>query len=316
MSKASLSKSVKTKPAKKAKRQYDLPIIKDDLARFQFSLTCVMSVLCIWLITGFFVAEDVSTKWMHSLSGKITVQIPTINDNGDKISEVTISNNISNLKQILNASSEVSDIRLVDNQRIQKLISPWLGDLAYSENIPAPKILTATLKDASPDLIDKLETNITKALPGITVQNYKNWFADLFKLLETSKFIASIAVLILISIILISIYFAVKARMALLKDDIEILHLMGASEDYISKQFEKQSAITCLKSSFLGLLIGFLSASIIVSIALSSQFGHIDNPFSLTSYKIMLYILFPLALTLLSSATAKLTARKILLDLP
>lgn len=306
---------VKPVTQQQQRKDYDLPIMRDSLSQFQFTLTLIMSILCCWMLSGYFLISDMGQSWTETLHGKATIEIPRLNKDDQEKSEDDIQEEQDALSSYLKKSSLVLEFEVVKDQDIQELVEPWLGDLAKTGAVPYPKLITLTLRQVDEASINRLTSDLEAIVSGVKVNSYGDWFQDLFALISTGKWLSLGIFGILSGIIFMAISFAVAARMAMLDDNIQILHLMGAPAEYIARQFQRQSFIVGLKSSIAGLIIGIASAMIIIHLLLPQAFD--GQAISLIKTEnAILYVLLPIVITAASALTARLTARKIMLEMP
>ena len=64
--------------------------------------------------------------------------------------------------------------------------------------------------------------------------------------------------LVILTAAITAIAGAIQSRMAEHKDNVQLLHLMGASDLYIMRQFQRHGVIIAFQGGILGLIIGIL----------------------------------------------------------
>ena len=74
-----------------------------------------------------------------------------------------------------------------------------------------------------------------------------------------------------------SIFYATKTSLGIHKNIIEILHVMGATDDYIAKQYARRSFFIGLFSGIIGVFIAALALTFIQSFASELKGGIFDK---------------------------------------
>ena len=102
-----------------------------------------------------------------------------------------------------------------------------------------------------------------------------------------------------------TVIFITRTGLSLHHDVIELLHLMGAQDEYVAKQFESQALALCLK----GGIIGFALASITL-LAIGALIGRLGSqllpPVHLSLLQWLVLVAMPLAVALIGMMTARI----------
>lgn len=297
------------------KRRYDLPLIKDALSQFQYALTAILTVLLLWAVTAFFLADDQAKIWTQGLNNTLTIELPAITEAGDVIDETQHVEHKEQTLALLHRKGYISSITEIKQDELKELVAPWLGDGDFEKIVPYPAFIRITLKSSDKSHVKELEKSLEDISETIQLRSHKEWMGQLLSLTNTAMLIASIAIGLLFFVIGISIAFAVKARMEMLKGDVEILHLMGAPATYIAKQFQRQTFLTGLRGSFVGFFIGFVSALVVIKFVMPSGVEGLHIAYLNTTRMLVLAAL-PLIISILSAAIARITAFHIMMRLP
>lgn len=296
-------------------RRYDLPLIKDALSQFQYALTAILTVLLLWAVTAFFLAKDQANIWTQGLDNTLTIEVPAINDDGDVIETEQHTEHKEQTLALLHRKGYISSITEIKEEELKQLVAPWLGDGDFEKIVPYPAFIRVTLKSSDKSNVNDLENALEEISETIKLRSHKEWMGQLLSLTNTAMLIASIAIALLFFVIGISIAFAVKARMEMLKGDVEILHLMGAPANYIAKQFQRQTFLTGLRGSFVGFFIGFVSALIVIKFIMPGSVEGLHIAY-LDTVRILILAALPITISLLSAIIARMTAFRIMMRLP
>ncbi len=202
------------------------------------------------------------------------------------------------------------------------LISPWLGeDLEGLDGLPLPRLVAVSLPMTDNTMIEKFQNSLHEIAPNIRIDTHEDWLSQLLKLTRILRLIAVFVVLLIGGITVTAIAGGIRSRMAIHKEDVELLHLMGASDHYISRQFQRHGRLIALKGSISGVIIGALFLYI------TSLFAHFNSAsttanlatmpgIGLSIYNYASFLLLPIFAALLASYTAQFTVARALGRMP
>ncbi|MCB1721289.1 MAG: permease, partial [Alphaproteobacteria bacterium] len=106
-----------------------------------------------------------------------------------------------------------------------------------------------------------------------------------------------------------------RSRMAEHKADIELLHLMGASDLYITKQLQRHAVVLTLKGALIGVLSGLVILLMLSAFGGSGEGATIPG-MHLSASQIIILLLLPGLIALIASQTARVTVLRVLGQMP
>ena len=231
-------------------RQTNLALAKDDTNRFLPWLIAFMSLLAILSVAGFLLLKQVSDLFEYNSNDTMTIQVPSGN------SEKRTNKKITQIINILKETGGVIEVSLVPKVEVIQLLKPWLGTISESQTLPLPQIIDIQIDRGSGITPEKISNVLTIIVPDITVDDHSIWLIGLVKTLQSAELTALFILLLIIFVIIGTVIFTTRTGMGIHKQTIEVLHFVGAHDDFIARQF----AIRGLVVGFQGGLIGFLFA--------------------------------------------------------
>ncbi|HOO82558.1 MAG TPA: permease, partial [Alphaproteobacteria bacterium] len=142
-----------------------------------------------------------------------------------------------------------------------------------------------------------------------------SWLEDILRLAGTLKLSALIVTLIIGATTIVAIAGAIRSRMAEHKADIELLHLMGASDLYITKQLQRHAVVLTLKGALIGVLSGLMILLMLSAFGGSGEGATIPS-MHLSTSQIIILLLLPGLIALIASQTARVTVLRVLGQMP
>ena len=299
-----------------APRKYDLPLDKRAGTEFLVLLAALMTFMAIMFASGLFVFSSLTAHWRAGLENKITVEIPAQDQSGELIEQSRLDKLARRSASVLRNQPGVGDVETMDAQEVARLVKPWLGNSdKILQQIPLPRLITVRLKTRDSETLDSLQSSIDKIAPHAHLETHKDWLTSLLQFIGAMKFAAFIMTLIVLITMIIAVSGAVRARIAIHYDELQLLHLMGASDNYISSQFQRYSLVTALRGGIIGAVAAILSLYIIRAIAGDLHITLApDIRFSLSYWAMILAA--PLVIAAISLVTARWTTMRQLAKMP
>lgn len=297
------------------KRRYDLPLNKSEGSDFLILLVALMMFLATAALCASFALGAMSARWSSGLENKATVEIAAETKEGRLRSAQDVKTLTAQAREVLEDSTIVKSSRVLEEKDIQDLIAPWLGEDAALEGIPLPGLIAVEFNAAEASSIEALESSLKKIAPDIRIDTHESWLNDILRFTGALQLAAAAIVLVIGATTVTAIAGAVRSRIALNKADVELLHLMGATDEYITRQFQRHALALTLRGSITGVLAGALAMGLIGF--LSSKSGAVLIPdFSLTPVQTGILIALPFLACIIGSMTARFTVLRSLSRMP
>lgn len=288
------------------KQRFDLPFHARLGTEFLVFLTALMTVLCLLSVTASLSLTELAKKWTAGLENTLTVEIPYSENQTELASKIL---------DVLKDADGVKSAKLMDRDDMSKLLSPWLGNTtADMKDLPMPSLITIDLKKRDPRVMSGLSRMVRDISENVKIDAHEQWLTDLVRLTNALK-IAALLIMIAIGLVTsLTVGGAVRSRMAIHHTELELLHIMGADDTYIAKQFQRYIYWLCGR----GILLGFIICAILVA---ALQLISMSSTEALPGLKLTLtqFIALPLAaiiLLLISGITARMTALGVLRAMP
>lgn len=299
-------------------RRYDLPLHKSEGTGFLILLITLMTFLAMIALASTFVLDAVADRWASGLENRVTIELSAQAENGQLRSFSEIKEQSKLVKDILSEKNFIATADILEREEITALISPWLGHDIVEQDIPLPGIISVELAEGTSQTsedVAALEEQLKERFSNIRLDRHQDWLNDLLtmtSLLQASAFL----ILVLIGITTITaIAGAIKSRIAVHKKDVELLHLMGAHDSYITRQFQRHALILSLQ----GALIGSLAALIVIYV-LDAFYAHASDiflpDFTFGAAHIGGFTVLPVLICAIGAMTARYTVLRALSDMP
>ncbi len=302
--------------------RYDLPLHKKAGTGFILWVIALMTFLCAMTLAGSFMLSNLTSSWEKGLQGQLTIEIRP-NETKEDITE-----NVINLITTTYKSVEATQI---DQSAFMNMLSPWIGD-KNSDNtdqllkdFPLPSLIAVEIKQNisendkaifNQDLTSgTLEKNLKKIDGSITIDTHETWLNHLISMSHKIRNLGYLIAFIIGATTIAAVAGASRSRITMNQDDIELLHLIGASDHYIAKQFSRHSAIMTLEGACVGLFMA-LSALFFIENFHSQNASTLSVKLDVQWMDWLSLIILPIIGAFIAYITTEFNARRFLKKLP
>lgn len=277
-------------------RRYDLPLHNDSGSGFLRLLLALMALLTVFALTTTFALNALQTRWEDGLKGQFSVEIPA--ERKDKSTTVI---------SLLTAHPAIESAELMSDEDVHALLSPWLGEHWEISNIPVPGIISVTLKPGATVDIQVLQNRLENIARGTRIDAHQSWLDDVMRFTGALTFAAALLTIVIMGTVIIAVIGGVRTRMEIHKDELQLLHLMGATDSYIARQIMRHSFILALQ----GAAVGTIAAVLFICMAgwaAGEMSLSLMPDFRLNGGHWAALTVCPLLLALMAMLTARITA--------
>ncbi len=233
-------------------RRSELPLEADPSHRYLPWVIAVMVYLAALSLAGALALDAAVSRWGQGLRGVLTVQIPAAEGDQDGAG-------LAAALEVLRATPGVVQATALSRDQLAALLEPWLGPGNLSPELPIPDLIDVRLApDADLDL-EALAHRLEAAARGAQLDDHKLWLDKVIRLSRWIQLLAAAVVLLIAAAGMAIIVFTTRAGLAVHHDVIEVLHLIGAWDSYIARQFQTHALMLGLRGGFMGLALAALT---------------------------------------------------------
>jgi len=227
----------------------DLPLDKDPGTRFLPWLIAFMVYLAALSVIATSIMQSVSARWERGVSDTLTVQLPPAQSVGEDQERMDQS------LKILRAHPAVVLADPVAKSHVLSLLEPWLGDADSLAQMPVPHLINVSLRSEVDLDSEALVQALDRVAPGATLDDHRIWMDRLIRMSRTLEWGAYLVLSLICFASIGTVFFVTKTGLAIHHDVIEVLHLIGAQDSYIARQFAEHSLHMGLRGGMLGLAV-------------------------------------------------------------
>lgn len=258
-------------------RKKELPLQDDSSNLFLQVMISIAVFLFGVTLAGVLSINSMLATWNNSILGSLTVQVMPINDVNEEQAKAQTLAQQERAVELLRAKNEVEKVTPLNNEQLQKLIQPWLGDGIDVKDLPMPRLIDVKLKKGVEVDFMQWAEELAQAAPQASLDNHKLWLNKLIKFADGLKLLALTVLVLVVLITSGAIFYCTQTSLGLHKYIIEILHLMGAKDTYVAQQYAKRTAWLGLVGGIYGLILAIPTIFIIANLAKQIEGGIISE---------------------------------------
>lgn len=280
------------------KLRADIALSRDESSRFLPWIIALMVYLAALVLAGSFTLNRTITAGRNAQAGAFSVHLPHTSEKDHETTDKVIG--------IIKNTAGVEETDIMGNDRIQKMVEPWLGRNEALNNLPLPIIIEAKVKEGANIDYEALKTKIISIVPGASIDDHKKWMAQFSAYIGVIQTTLIVIALLIIATTASIVIFACKTSLKIHRNTVNLLHRLGAVDGYIAAQFQNYAALLTLKGAFIG--SGFAAITLLL---LHFMAHHLDSPlfpsFSLSLFHWVILFALPALMSLLALAVARVS---------
>jgi cell division transport system permease protein len=279
-------------------------------ARALVAVVAIMTFLASLTTGAVMLVRAAANEWQAEVAREVTIQIrPT--------AERDIEADVAKASDAARTFPGVAEVRPYSKQESIRLLEPWLGTGIQLDELPIPRVIVVKTAPGALAEIAQLRKALLDQVPGATLDDHRG-FVDRMRAMSGAAVAGGIAVLLLVlTATVLSVTFATRAAMATNRPVIEVLHLIGAKDDFIAGHFQRHFLQLGLRGGLIGgggalalFALAELARGWLVGSAEGDQFAVLFGSFSIGPFGYAA-VLAPVALiALVTAATSRRTVNR------
>jgi cell division transport system permease protein len=285
----------------------DLPLRQDASGRFLPWIIALMVYLAAMGGVGLIWLGDTLSQWDASLASALTLQVPA------DTSQPRIDMALGALRQ----TKGVVSADMLQPEDTAKLLQPWLGSSVAIANLPLPHLVDVRVDPRATIDYPTLRKQLDSIVPGAQLDNNRSWLGGVREFALRIEGVITAGVMVVTALIVAIIIFTARIGLAIHRSVIELLHLLGAQDDYIARQFQVHALSLGLRGGVIG------GAAAALTVVILGPAGHmLELPVPIAAYGIfdwrlwLLLIVTGLAAGGVAMVTARITVLRQLARMP
>lgn len=215
--------------------------------------SAAMAFLAVFAIALALAAGELATRWETDLAGVATIRISAPEDQMEAQAEAVLT--------ALSQTPGIAAARRVGDDEQRALLAPWFGENLPLEALSLPVLIEVTETGTGPD-VEGLRQRLAAEAPGAVYDTHGRWRVPLIRAAERLRQLGTVALVLIAGVTSVTIALAASAALAANGQVIEVLRLVGATDDWITRAFVSRFGMR----AFMGAVIGVAVAMVAVAL--------------------------------------------------
>jgi cell division transport system permease protein len=223
------------------------------------AVVAIMTFLAALTTGAVMLVVSAASDWQSDVSREVTIQVRPVSGRD-------LEADVRKAVEITRATSGIGDVQAYSKEESARLVEPWLGAGLALDDLPIPRLIVVKLvPGARPDLAALRKALAAQVAPA-SLDDHRHWI-DRMRTMAGTAIVAGLAVLALVLVVtVLSVTFATRGAMATNRPIVEVLHYVGATDSFISSQFQHHFLILGFRGGAIGggaaiLLFGTMEAA-------------------------------------------------------
>ena len=186
-----------------------------------------------------------ASDWQADVAREATIQVRPVSGRD-------IEADVRSALNIAQSTAGIAEARAYTKEESEKLVEPWLGSGLALNDLPIPRLIVMKLASGAAPNLAALRKSLATQVPSASLDDHRGWIDRMRAMAETAV-AAGVAILALVIVVTVfSVTFATRGAMATNFAIVEVLHYVGATDSFISSQFQRHFLLLGLKGGAIG----------------------------------------------------------------
>ena len=263
------------------------------------------------IFVGVFIASHIVSHWQNQLEGHVTVQL--ISKEGEK-KKVFSEQDKKRILGLLQATPAISQAVWLDEDEIIRLLQPWIGNhINIVQGISIPAVIDVTLKPERTLAPKPLRQTLSEWGYDMLIEDHNRWFSDNFAFLGRLKLFVAAMMALLTGVAALVVFFMVRIGVALHRETIDILCLVGARDSFIRKTLTRRFSFAAFRG---GAFASILAALTLIGLGFLHEHGIFWFQYAPTAEKQLLWsmmLVIPFIFVSVVALVTTMTTKRVLI---
>lgn len=284
----------------------DIPFARDDAHRLlPAMIACLTGFAALMLALAVCLANSLVVQ-SHNVIGVLQVEVPRVKALDDEF--------MNTLKKQLQAAPGVESVEVISEKQMETLLKPWLGDTFELADLSIPTMLEVkTAVEANKTAVDvaALRATLAKIDTSIHLDDRGPWVAHMSEAMELLQGLTIIVACLLIACVIGMIVLVARTNLRLHFKTVSLLHMFGATDDYILRQFQWNNAWLAARGSLGGVVVASMVFAVAVVLSLRWESPAMPQV-QVSIFHVILFLLLPVFTAGVSLLATRMTVKSML----
>ena len=216
--------------------------------------TGAMAFLAVFAIALSLAAGALAARWEAELTGTATVRISAPSEQIAAQTEAVLT--------ALGQTPGIAGTRQIDEAEQQALLAPWFGTDLPLDRLRLPVLIEVQETAEGPDVAG-LTQRLAAEAPGAVYDNHNRWRLPLIDAAAKLRQLGLLALVLIAGVTGVIVALAASAALSANGQIIDVLRLVGARDNWISRAFVRRYTLRALGGAAVGTALGMVMVALL-----------------------------------------------------
>jgi cell division transport system permease protein len=205
----------------------------------------IMTFLAALAAAAMIFVSQSSAEWRAEATSEATVQIRPAKARDTEA-------DIKKVVEILKATPGVRDTQVYSKAESEALVAPWLGAGLDLSQLPMPRMIVVKLDPAQRPDVDDIKSALARAAPNATFDDHRLFMRRVGDMARAAAAAAGLIFTLILAALGVVVASATRAAVATNREIVDVLHIVGAADAFIAREFQRRFLSLGLRGALVG----------------------------------------------------------------
>jgi cell division transport system permease protein len=205
----------------------------------------IMTFLAALAAGAALLVSDASLEWRKEAAREIRVQIRATPGRD-------VDAEVRKALEVLEKTPGIQASRAYTKAESEALLAPWLGEGLDLSELPMPRMIVVTLEAGRRADLDQLKLDLAKASTAASLDDHRIFVARLGDMARAVVAVVLGVFALIVAAMAIAVATATRAAIDTNREIVEVLHIVGAANSYIAREFQRRFLALGFRGALLG----------------------------------------------------------------
>lgn len=223
------------------------PLVPADsiAGRTLVTVVAIMTFLAALAAGAAFLVSDASHDWSDAIAREMTIQVQPRPGRA-------IAADVAKAAALARSTAGIADVRVYTKEHSERLLKPWLGSGLTLDELPIPRLIVVELAPGGRPDLPALRAALARTVPTASLDDHRVWLGRLAAMAHALVLIATAIFALVLTAMALAVAFATSGAMADNREVVAVLHLVGAQDRFIAREFQHHFQKLGLKGGGIG----------------------------------------------------------------
>jgi cell division transport system permease protein len=230
-----------------------LTLVPADTAAGRALVTVIAIMTFLATLTGgsAMLVREASGDWSATAAREMTIQIKPVAGRDAQAEAMKVATAVRGAPGIVEA-------RVFSREESARLLEPWLGTGLELGELPVPAMIVIRLDGVQKTTSSALRERVRDISPTAIIDDHRQWVQRLERMAGALVAAALIVFGLVLTAMGLAIAFATRGAVAGNREIVSVLHFVGASDNFIAREFQRHFLRLGLRGAGVGGLASIL----------------------------------------------------------